>query len=43
MIKSVRKFKYKDDDIGERLNLSKRKLLVTLLNCHGVSKVYCSD
>lgn len=29
-IKSGRKFK--DDDIGERLDLAKRKLLVTLLN-----------
>lgn len=27
--------KFKDDDIGERLDFAKRKLLVTLLNEHG--------
>jgi len=39
MIKSGRKFK--DDDVGERLDLAKRKLLVTLLNYHGVLQAYC--
>lgn len=37
MIKSGRKFK--DDGIGERLDLAKRKLL----NYHGVLQVYCRD
>lgn len=37
MIKSGRKFK--DDGIGERLDLAKRKLL----NYHGVLQAYCRD
>lgn len=41
MIESGRKFK--DDDVGERLDLAKRKLLVTLLNYHGVLQAYCRD
>lgn len=41
MIKSGRKFK--DDDVGERLGFAKRKLLVTLLNYHGVLQAYCRD
>lgn len=41
MIQNGRKFK--DDDAGEKLDLAKRKLLVTLLNYYGVLQTYCRD